>query len=140
MARYGMDVVYVRPREFLLDSTVTKQAKLNAEESGGTFTESEDLNEAMDGADVVYMRNHVTLDFGKIGVEREQAIIDRYKNWVCRDELLDLANNRSIFMHCLPADRGHEVTNEVMDGSHSVVYDEAENRLHVQKAVLALTL
>lgn len=54
--------------------------------------------------------------------------------------MMDLTKKTSIFMHCLPADRGHEVTNEVMDGPHSVIYDEAENRLHVQKAVLALVM
>jgi len=53
---------------------------------------------------------------------------------------MDLAASDSIFMHCLPVDRGHEVTNDVIDGPHSAVYDEAENRLHVQKAVLSLVM
>jgi ornithine carbamoyltransferase len=140
MTRYGMDVVYARPKEFTLDPKVTEQAKANASESGGSFTETDNLEEAVEGADVVYMRNHTTLDYGRIGAEAEQAIIDKYKAWICDQHLMDLTSKKSIFMHCLPADRGHEVTNDVMNGPHSVVFDEAENRLHVQKAVLALVM
>jgi ornithine carbamoyltransferase len=140
MTRYGMEVVYVRPKEFALDPKIIEQAKANAEESGGTFTETENLKEAFEGADVVYMRNHTTLNYAGIGPDAEQAIIDKYKDWTCNTELMDFARKSSIFMHCLPADRGHEATNEVMDGPHSVIYDEAENRLHVQKAVLALVM
>jgi ornithine carbamoyltransferase len=140
MSRYGMDVVYVRPKEFTLDPKIIEQSKKNAEESGGSFTETENLKEGLDGADVVYMRNHTTLDYGKIGATAEQAIIDKYKGWICNQDLMDLTRKKSIFMHCLPADRGHEATDEVMDGSHSVIYDEAENRLHVQKAILALVM
>lgn len=140
MARYGMDVVYVRPKEFTLDPKITEQARKNAEEAGSTFAETENLKEALDGADVVYMRNHTTLNYGDIGAEAEQAIINKYSNWTCNSELIDLTNKGSILMHCLPADRGHEVTNEVFDGPHSVIYDEAENRLHTQKAVLALVM
>ena len=140
MTRQGMDVVYVRPKEFTLDSKITTQARLNARESGGSFTETDDLKGAFEGADVVYVRNHTTLNYGRDGVEAEQAIIDKYKTWTCSQELMDLTSKKSVFMHCLPADRGHEVTNEVMDGPNSVIYDEAENRLHVQKAVLALVM
>lgn len=140
MTRYGMHVVYARPAEFKLDGKVIEQAKKNAEESGGSFIETENLKEGLEGADVVYMRNHTTLDYGRIGPDAEQAIIDKYKNWTCNSTLMDLAKKTCIFMHCLPADRGHEVTSEVMDGPHSVIYDEAENRLHVQKAVLALVM
>jgi len=138
--RYGMDVVYARPKEFTLDPKIIEQAKQNAEESGGTFTETDDLKGAFEGADVIYMRNHATLDYGKIGTEAAQALIDKYKDWTCTADLMDLTDKKSIFMHCLPADRGHEVTSEVMDGPHSAIYDEAENRLHVQKAVLSLVM
>jgi len=140
MTRYGMDVVYVRPPEFTLDPKIIERAKLNAQESGGTFTETTDLKEALNGAHVIYMRNQCTLNRGEIGDKAEQEIINRYRYWTCTEELMDLSNKKSIFMHCLPADRGYEVTSEVMDGPHSVVYDEAENRLHVQKAVLALVM
>lgn len=140
MARYGMDVVYVRPPEFTLDPKIIEQAKKNAQESGGTFAETTDLKEAFEGAHVIYMRNHCTLNRAEIGDKAEQELINKYKNWTCTEELMDSTNNNSIFMHCLPADRGHEVTNQVMDGPHSVIFDEAENRLHVQKAVLSLVM
>lgn len=140
MTRYGMDVVYARPKEFTLDQRIMEQARKNAEESGGSFTETNDLKEAFNGAHVIYMRNHTTLGYGKIGAEKEQAIMDKYRNWTCTEELMGHTDKKSIFMHCLPAHRGYEVTNEVMDGPHSVVLDEAENRLHVQKAVLSLLL
>jgi len=140
MTRYGMDVVYVRPREFTLDPKVITRARDNSKESGGSFRETDNLREAFEGAHVVYMRNHTTLNFGEIGPQAEQAVIDKYKDWTCNQSLMDLTDKKSIFMHCLPVDRGHEVTNEVFDGPRSVVYDEAENRLHVQKAVLALVM
>jgi len=140
MARYGMDVVYVRPPEFTLDPTIVQRARENAKENGGSFTETDNLKDALKGAHVVYMRNHTTLNFGEIGPEAEQTIIDKYRDWTYGESLVDLTDRKSVFMHCLPADRGHEVADEVFDGPHSVVYDEAENRLHVQKAVLALTM
>jgi ornithine carbamoyltransferase len=140
MTRYGMDVVYARPPEFTLDPKVVERAKQNAKENGGSFRETSDLKEALEGANVVYMRNHTTLNFGEIGAKAEQSLIDKYENWTCSGSLMNLADKKSIFMHCLPADRGYEVTDEVLDGPHSVVYDEAENRLHVQKAVLALVM
>jgi N-acetylornithine carbamoyltransferase len=140
MTRYGMDVVYARPPEFTLDPKIVQRARENARENGGAFTETDNLQDALEDAHVVYMRNHTTLNFGEIGAKNEQSLMDKYKNWTYDESLLDLTDKKSIFMHCLPADRGHEVTNEVFDGPHSVVYDEAENRLHVQKAVLALTM
>ena len=64
----------------------------------------------------------------------------KYKSWITDERRMDLAKEDSIYMHCLPADHGLEVTDGVIDGRHSVVYDEAENRLHAQKAVMALTM
>jgi N-acetylornithine carbamoyltransferase len=140
MPRYGMDVVYARPPEFTLAPEIIEQAKANAKLYGGSFTETTDLEEAVDGADVVYMRSHCTLNRHVHGDVEEQAIIDKYSDWTADAALMERTNKRSIFMHCLPADRGHEVTSEVLDGPHSVVFDEAENRLHVQKAVLSLVV
>jgi N-acetylornithine carbamoyltransferase len=140
MTRYGMDVVYARPPEFTLDPMIIKQAKINANEYGGTFTETDNLEEALDGAQVVYMRNHASLNRSVHGDQKELEIINKYDNWTLTKSLMDLTNKKSIFMHCLPADREHEVTSEIMDGPHSVVFDEAENRLHVQKAVLSLVI
>jgi len=68
------------------------------------------------------------------------SLIEKYPDWRCNAERIALGKERLIYMHPLPADRGREVTDEVIDGPHSVVYDEAENRLHVQKALMALTM
>jgi len=138
--RYEMDVVYVRPPEFTLDPSIIEEARMNAEISGGTFNETDNLEEAFDGADIIYMRNHSTLKRADIGDNAEIQIHNKYKEWTCTEELMDNANRNSIFMHCLPAHREYEVTNAVMDGPHSVIFDEAENRLHVQKAVLSLVI
>ncbi len=74
------------------------------------------------------------------GKEDGKTLIDKYKSWITDARRMKLAKPDSIYMHCLPADRNIEVTDEVIDGPHSVVYDEAENRLHAQKAVMALTM
>jgi ornithine carbamoyltransferase len=67
-------------------------------------------------------------------------MFDDNKDWVCDQEMLSNAKDDVLYMHCLPADRGYEVTNDVIDGPNSVVFDEAENRMHFQKAVMALTM
>ena len=73
--------------------------------------------------------------------EEESAKIGaQYTDWITDDERMAMANEDAIYMHCLPADRNIEVTDSVIDGPQSVVYDEAENRLHVQKAAMALTM
>ena len=64
----------------------------------------------------------------------------KYTDWICDERRMSLAAEHAIYMHCLPADRGIEVTDAVIDGPHSRVYDEAENRMHAQKAVMALTM
>jgi N-acetylornithine carbamoyltransferase len=71
----------------------------------------------------------------------ESAVIGKqYTNWIADAPRMALAHDEAVYMHCLPADRNIEVTDEVIDGAQSVVYDEAENRLHVQKATMALTM
>ena len=87
---------------------------------------------AAEDADVIY--TDVWTSMGKEN-EIEKRKID-FKNFQVNDELLKVAKDDCIVMHCLPAHRGEEITNEVIDGKHSVVYDEAENRLHIQKAIL----
>ena len=140
MPRFGMDVTFVRPPEFTLHPDITKQAKINAESCGGSFTESDNLEEALKDADIIYMRQHCTMDYGKHGPEKEQQIIDKYSDWTLTNNLMKHANKRAIVMHCLPVDRDHEIASEVLDGPQSVIYDEAENRLHAQKAILSLVM
>jgi ornithine carbamoyltransferase len=97
------------------------------------------MEEAFEGADVVYPKSWGRLDaFG----EGSTALAESadYKDWICDAEKIALASPDVLYMHCLPADRGREVTDEVIDGPHSVVFDEAENRMHTGKALCALTM
>lgn len=112
MTRCGTDVVYAHPPEFTLDPKIVEKARRNAEETGGSFVETGNLREAFEGADVGYVRNQTTLNFADIGPQADTAIIDKYKGWTCKESPMDLTSKSSIFMHCLPVDRGHEVTNE----------------------------
>ncbi len=99
------------------------------------------MDEAFVGADIVYPKSWgplVTMSDG----EQPQMVetISRYESWICDERRMSLAKEDAIYMHCLPADRGVEVTDAVIDGPQSVVYDQAENRMHVQNAIMALTM
>ncbi len=76
----------------------------------------------------------------KVNEEGMLELINKHKDWITTVEKLDLCAKDVIYMHCLPADRGMEVTDEVIDGPHSVVFDEAENRLHAQNGIMALVM
>jgi len=139
MSRFGMDVTLAHPPEFKLMPDIVEQAKNNALEAGSSFTVSHEMEDAFKDADVVVPKSWgplVHTQDEKKGV----ALIDKYPHWVCDEKRMELTKKHSLYMHPLPADRGKEVTPGVIDGPHSVVYQEAENRLHVQKALLALTL
>ncbi|MEM2672662.1 MAG: hypothetical protein QXF20_03610, partial [Candidatus Hadarchaeales archaeon] len=111
---------------------LVKLARERAEKSGGKVEIGHDPKEAVSGAEVVYTDVFVSMGMEE---EREKRKKD-FKNFQVTSQLLSLADEGVIFMHCLPAHRGEEVTDEVIDGPHSVVFDQAENRLHAQKAVL----
>lgn len=139
MSRYGMNVRLTRPPEFKLMPQYVDQAKVNAKKSGGSFEIFDDFDAGMEGADIIYPKAWgCTLTTPDL--EESAKISQQYSNWIMDDERLAKANKDAIYMHCLPADRGIEVTDSVIDGPQSRVYDEAENRLHVQKAVMALTM
>lgn len=137
--RFGMNVRLTRPPEFKLMPEIMDLAAENARKSGGSFEVMDDFNAGFAGADVVYPKSWgatmTTAD-----MEESKRIGDQYKDWIADERRMDLAQEHAIYMHCLPADRNVEVTDGVIDGPHSAVYDEAENRLHVQKAVMALTM
>ena len=116
-----------------------QQAKDNAKKYGVGFDVTDNMDEAFKDADVVYPKSWGPL-LTTTGKEEGKALIDKYKSWITDERRMGLTKEDSIYMHCLPADRGLEVTDGVIDGKHSVVYDEAENRLHAQKAVMALTM
>jgi N-acetylornithine carbamoyltransferase len=137
--RYGMHVRLVHPPEFRLPQDVVDQAAENARRSGGSFELMDDFDTGMRGADVVYAKSWGALLTATDETEGA-AISARYTDWITDERRMALAGPDSIYMHPLPADRNIEVTDAVIDGPQSVVYDEAENRLHVQKAVMALTM
>lgn len=137
--RFGMNVRLVHPPEFKLPTQFVDQAKENARRSGGSLELMDDFDAGIRGSEVVYAKSWGPLLVAKDDAEGA-AISARYTNWITDGRRMATASANSIFMHPLPADRNVEVTDEVIDGPHSVVYDEAENRLHVQKAVMALTM
>jgi ornithine carbamoyltransferase len=139
LPRFGADVVIARPPEYRLMGHVMERARALAKEGGGSLAEVDDMEEGFEGAQVVYPKSwgaeHL---FGK--EEEALELNRRYMDWICDDDRMKLAASEAIYMHCLPADRGHEVTDSVIDGPQSVVFQEAENRLHTGKALLALTM
>ena len=139
MPRFGMNVRLTHPPEFELMSEIVEQAKENASRAGAAFELVEDFEDGMRGADVVYAKS-----WGALLTTTDEAegtkIIDQYKEWITDERRMAMANERAIYMHPLPADREIEVSNAVIDGPQSAVYDQAENRLHGQKAVMALTM
>lgn len=139
MPRFGIDVTLAYPPEFKLMPHIIERAQKNAEAAGVKFNITHEMDDAFHGADVVIPKSWgplVHTQDDKEGI----ALIDNYPDWVCDERRMDLTKKHSLYMHPLPADRGKEVTPGVIDGPHSVVYQEAENRLHVEKALLALIM
>lgn len=137
--RFGCDVVLAHPPEFKLMPEIMDLAQENARKHKVGFEVVHDMDEAFKDADIVYPKSWGPL-LTTTEKEAGKATIDKYKSWITNQRRMNLAKDDAIYMHCLPADRGLEVTDEVIDGPNSVVYDEAENRLHAQKAVMALTM
>ena len=139
LTRYGADVRLTRPPEFKLMPDVVAQAEANAKAAHGSFEVLEDFDKGMEGADVVYAKSWgsmLTTD----DHEESAKISAQYTDWITDERRMAMADEDAIYMHPLPADRNIEVTDAVIDGPQSAVFDEAENRLHVQKAVMALTM
>lgn len=135
-AKVGMDVSVASPEGYGCNSGIVDNAKADAKLTGAVIDVSNDPEKAMAGADIVYTDTWVSM-----GQEEEKAKrIKDFEGYTIDDKLFALAKPDAVFMHCLPAYRGYEVTESVIDGSRSVIFDEAENRLHVQKAVMVLTM
>ena len=135
-AKVGMNMVCASPKGYQPNPQVLAEAQEDAAHTGCTITVEEDLFKAAKGADVLY-----TDVWTSMGEEAERDI--RFKalhNYQINQALLDVARPECIVLHCLPAHRGEEITEDVLEGPHSVVFDQAENRLHVQKAIMALLM
>jgi ornithine carbamoyltransferase len=137
--RFGMNVRLVHPPEFRLEQAVVDVARSNARRSHGSLELMDDFDAGFRGSDVIYAKSWGALLTAKDETEGAE-MAQRYQDWITDEQRMALAKDDAIFMHPLPADRNVEVADAVIDGCHSVVYDEAENRLHAQKAVMALTM
>ncbi|HHW06311.1 MAG TPA: ornithine carbamoyltransferase [Clostridia bacterium] len=137
--RYGMDVCLAYPKGWELPDWVIEEARKFAEENGGSLTITHDEEEAYRDADIVIPKN-----WGSWVTNQSTAVVDdaleANRHWKCTEEKMKLAKPHVMYMHALPADRGNEVEDSVIDGPHSIVYDEAENRLHTAKAVMTLLM
>ena len=135
-AKCGMEVAVATPAAYKCDETVVKKAIEDAKATGARIVITEDPKEAVQGADAVYTDTWVSM-----GQEDQKAEkVKAFSPYQVNDELFALAKKDAIFLHCLPAYRGMEVTDSVIDGPQSVIFDEAENRLHAQKAVLVMAM
>jgi len=131
-AKVGMEIAIATPKQYECDPEVVKNALADAEATGTKITLTSDPVEAIKDADVVYADTWVSM-----GQEAEKAEkLKVFGPYQIDKELFSHAKSDAIFLHCLPAYRGYEVTEDVIDGPNSVIFDEAENRLHAQKAVM----
>jgi N-acetylornithine carbamoyltransferase len=139
MTRFGANVRLTRPPEFALMPDVMAQAEDNSRRSGGSFEVVEDFEAGIRGADVVYAKSWGSM-LTTPDHEESARLSEAYVDWIADERRMAMAADEAVYMHPLPADRNIEVTDGVIDGPQSIVYDQAENRLHVQKAVMALTM
>ena len=139
MPRFGLDVTLAHPPEFELMPEIMDQAREQARKYKTGFEVVDNMEEGFKDADIVYAKSWgplvTTSDPDEI-----TKVTNKYESWITDEQKMTLAKDDAIYMHPLPADRNIEVTDGVITGPQSVVYEEAENRLHAQKAVMALTM
>jgi ornithine carbamoyltransferase len=140
LPRFGMDVTLAHPPEYHLMPETVAAAGRNAARGGGRFRIADSMEEAFRDADVVIPKSWGCLDTMGANPAESLRIAAQYKHWICDAGRMKLARPDVLYMHPLPADRGNEVTDEVIDGPHSVVFQEANNRLHTCKSIMALTM
>lgn len=135
-AKMGLHVVIAAPQGYKPDSEIIALAQADAKANGGLVEVVDDPAEAVKGADVLY-----TDVWASMGQEAESKVrMAAFQGYQINSDSLKLANQSAIVLHCLPAHRGEEITEDVIEGPQSVVFDEAENRLHAQKAIMALVM
>ena len=136
-ATLGMRITFAHPEGFHFDPEYEKESIRLAEQSGGSFEVVDNIHDAVKDADVIYIEPQSAI--GKTLEESEKGRAE-LKDWIVRKEHFDIAAPGAVFMHAMPIRRGEEVTSEVADGPMSIIYDQAENRLHAQKAIMSLTM
>jgi N-acetylornithine carbamoyltransferase len=139
MPRFGMDVTLAYPEGYQMMPQVMDKAYSLAADAGVKLTETHDMDEAFDGADFLYPKS-----WGPIMVTEDELTVEamaaKNTGWKVSQEKMALAKKDAVYMHCMPIDRGHEADDDVIDGKQSIIYKQAENRLHIQKALMALTM
>jgi ornithine carbamoyltransferase len=132
----GMHVTVAAPEGFSPEPAIVAAAERRAAETGASITVTADPAAAASGADVLVTDTWTSMGQEDDGLDRVRP----FRPFQVNGGLLSLANSEAVVLHCLPAHRGHEITDDVIDGPHSAVWDEAENRLHAQKALLVWLL
>jgi ornithine carbamoyltransferase len=139
MPRFGMDVTLVHPPGYHMMPKCLEAAQRHAREQGVKFEVIDDMDAACEGADIIYAKS-----WGPIMLTEDEAEVTKmsaeHEHWCLDERRMGLAHEDAIYMHCMPIDRGYEATDAVIDGPQSAIYDEAENRLHIQKALMVLTM
>ncbi|MEA2103868.1 MAG: hypothetical protein U9P79_04400 [Candidatus Cloacimonadota bacterium] len=139
-SRLGMNVRLAHPKGYDLPEEEIEKVKRNCEANGMKFELTNDPdNGYADDVDFVYSRNWFGPDFYKIGKQAEIERASKKTEWVCNEKRMKRTNN-GLFVHPMPVDRGKEVTDEVASGPRSIIVDIAENRLHIQKALMAMSI
>jgi ornithine carbamoyltransferase len=134
-AKTGMNVTICCPPGYEPDSQVMVRAERDALKTGAKLQVTNDIS-SVEGANIIY-----TDVWASMGQEDEQQLrMDNFKGYQVNSDMVKMADPQVLIMHCLPAHRGEEITAEVIDGPHSVIFDQAENRLHAQKAIMALLM
>lgn len=134
--KLGINISLACPKGYQPTDEVIAIGNKNCIESGAKLVVTESIEEAVIGADVLY--TDIWVSMGK--EDEAQKRFEDLQDYQINDKVVKMANKNCIVMHCLPAHRGEEITDDVIEGPHSVVFDEAENRLHAQKAIMALTM
>lgn len=132
----GMDMTVACPKGYEPDEDIFALAKLEAEKTGSKINIEHDVHKAIENADILYTDVWVSMGDEEEAQERQRVL----REYQINSQLLSEANENAIVMHCLPAIRGEEITDDVMTCSQSAIWDQAENRLHAQKAILYLML
>lgn len=135
-AKTGMNVTVACPKGYEPDAGVMEKALADAQQTGAVLSVTDDPVEAAEGADILY--TDVWASMGEEAQAEEKE--SHFKKYQINAQLIEAAKDDVMVLHCLPAKRGKEITEEVLEGPHSFVFDEAENRLHAHKAILAALL
>lgn len=140
---YGAEIVFARPKEMRIDPEIEAAIQNNIALYGGSYQTTENIDDAFEGADVVYAKNYVALDLLPPVTDKPQqdemvGLFSKYKGWIADERRMNLAKPTAQYMHCLPCERNAEVSDAVLDGKWGpACWHEAENRLHAQKGVMA---